>query len=169
MFDFSPDLSFDKNLAFLKEFQGIVQADAAGGFDALFEAGQRVEAGCSTHSRRKYFEAEFSEQEVRNLVLDVYKDLYKIERSIKDKPAAFRLAVQRRKSKPLVKRLRQIIICAKEKFTPAHELTKAINYTLRRWQALTRFLKNPDIAIGRVNDRRGGIRFGECLFPAAFA
>ena len=22
---------------------------------------------------------------------------------------------------------------------------------------------------GRVNDRRGGVRFGECLFPAAFA
>jgi hypothetical protein len=25
------------------------------------------------------------------------------------------------------------------------------------------------VAFGRVNDRRGGIRFGECLFPAAFA
>jgi hypothetical protein len=36
VFDFSEDLSFGRNLEFLKDFKGIVQADAAGGFDALF-------------------------------------------------------------------------------------------------------------------------------------
>ncbi len=147
MFDFSPDLSFDKNLAFLKDFRGIVQADAAGGFDALYTDGQRVEAGCSAHSRRKYFEAEFVEKDVREKVLDVYRELYNIEREIKDKPALFRLAVRRRKSKPLIKLLRKIIIQAKSKFNPTHELMKAINYTLNHWRALTRFLKNPEIAI----------------------
>jgi len=147
MFDFSPDLSFEKNLAFLKHFKGIVQADAAGGFDALFADGQRIEAGCSAHSRRKYFEAEFTEQNVRNSVLDVYKELYNIEREIKNKPADFRLAIRRKKSKPLVKYLRKLIIGAKAKFNPTHELMKAINYTLKHWIALTRFLKNPDIAI----------------------
>lgn len=147
MFDSSPDLSFEKNLAFLRDFKGIVQADAAGGFDALFEDGDRIEAGCSAHSRRKYFEAEFSEQEVRNAVLDVYKGLYTVEREIKEKPPAFRLAMRRKKSKPLVKLLRKIIVRAKAKFHPTHELMKAINYTLNHWRALTRFLKNPDIAI----------------------
>lgn len=147
IFDFSPNLSFEKNLAFLKDFIGIVQADAAGGFDALYEDGNRTEAGCSAHSRRKYFEAEFSEKDVRNAVLDVYKDLYQIEREIKDKPSSFRLAMRRKKSKPLVKLLRQIIVQAKAKFNPTHELMKAINYTLNHWRALTRFLKNPDIAI----------------------
>jgi transposase len=147
MFDYSKDLSFDKNLDFLRDFKGIVQADAAGGFDALYEDGQRIEAGCSAHSRRKYFEAEFTETDIRNAVLDIYRDLYKIERDIKDKPTAFRLAMRRRESKPLVKRLRAIIIRAKVKLTPAHELMKAINYTLKHWLALTRFLKNPDIAI----------------------
>lgn len=154
MFDFSPDLSFDKNLEFLKDFKGIVQADAAGGFDALFEDGQRIEAGCSAHSRRKYFEAEFTETEVRAVVLDIYRDLYNIEREIKDKPAQFRLAMRRRKSKPLMKRLRSVITRAKEKFTPAHELMKAINYTLKHWKALTRFLKNPDIAIDNNESER---------------
>lgn len=147
MFDFSPDLSFDKNLEFLKDFKGIVQADAAGGFDALFEDGQRIEAGCSAHSRRKYFEAEFTETDVRNAVLEVYGGLYRIEREIKDRCADYRLAIRRKKSKPLVKRLRKIIDRAKDQFTPTHELTKAINYTLKHWRALTRFLKNPDIAI----------------------
>ncbi len=147
MFDFSPDLSFAKNLAFLKDFQGIVQADAAGGFDALYQDGKKIEAGCSAHSRRKYFEAEFTEKDVRDTVLDVYRDLYLIEREIKDKSAIFRLAIRRRKSKPLIKLLRKIIVQAKSKFNPTHELMKAINYTLNHWRALTRFLKNPEIAI----------------------
>ncbi|MCC7528989.1 MAG: IS66 family transposase [Candidatus Melainabacteria bacterium] len=147
MFDCSPDLTFDKNLEFLKDFKGIVQADAAGGFDALFEDGQKTEAGCSAHSRRKYFEIEFTEKDICNAVLDIYRDLYKIERDIKDKPPAFRLAMRRKKSKPLVKLLRKIIVRAKEKLNPSHELMKAIKYTLKHWRALTRFLKNPDIAI----------------------
>jgi transposase len=147
MFDFSPDLTFNKNLEFLKDFYGIVQADAAGGFDALYEDGQRTEAGCSAHSRRKYFEIEFTEKDVCNAVLDVYKALYKIERDIKDKPAPVRLAMRRRKSKPLIKLLRKIIVRAQAKLNPSHELMKAINYTLKHWRALTRFLKNPEIAI----------------------
>jgi transposase len=87
-FDYSPNLSFEKNLDFLADFRGIVQLDAAGGFDALFTDGQRIEAGCSAHSRRKYFEAEFSDSCICNIVLDIYRDLYQIEREIKDKSAA---------------------------------------------------------------------------------
>ncbi|CAN5477151.1 hypothetical protein BH10CYA1_BH10CYA1_61960 [soil metagenome] len=147
MYDYSPDLSFAKNLDFLRDFKGIVQADAAGGFDALFEDGTRIEAGCSAHSRRKYFEAEFTEKDVSNAVLKTYGKLYAIERDIKDKPASFRLAMRRKKSKRLVKLLRKIIVQANDKLNPTHELMKAISYTLRHWRALTRFLKNPDIAI----------------------
>ncbi|MEP6468012.1 MAG: IS66 family transposase [Parafilimonas sp.] len=154
LFDFSPDLSFDKNLAFLKDFKGIVQADAAGGFDALFKDGQRIEAGCSAHSRRKYFEAEFTEKVVCNAVLDFYRALYHIEREIKDKPSAFRLAIRRRRSKPLIKLLRKVIVRAKANLHPTHELMKAINYTLNHWLALTRFLKNSDIAIDNNESER---------------
>jgi transposase len=147
MFDFSPDLSFNKNSEFLRDFCGIVQADAAGGFDALFQDGTKTEAGCSAHSRRKYFESPFPEHSLRNTVLDIYTDLYAIEREIKNKPQAVRLAVRRRKSKPLVKLLRKTIVHAKAQLHPTHELMKAVNYTLNHWIALTRFLKNPEIAI----------------------
>jgi transposase len=147
MFDFSPDLSFNKNSEFLKDFNGIVQADAASGFDALFQDGTKTEAGCSAHSRRKYFESPFPEDSIRNNVLDIYSHLYAIERDIKDKPQAVRLAVRRRKSKPLVKLLRKTIVHAKAELHPTHELMKAINYTLKHWLALTRFLKNPEISI----------------------
>jgi transposase len=147
LFDYSPNLSFGKNLEFLKDFCGIVQADAAGGFDALFTDGQRTEAGCSAHSRRRYFEAGLTENTIAPAVLDIYRELDQIERQIKDKPAAFRLAMRRRKSKHLIKLLRKIIVQAKGRLHPTHDLMRAIEYTLKHWRALTRFLKNPDIAI----------------------
>lgn len=147
VFDYSSDLSFNRNLAFLKNYNGIVQADAAGGFDALFEDGSRTEAGCHAHSRRRYFESMFSEQEVCNRVLNIYRELYSIERKIKDAPAAFKLATRRRLSKPLMKELRKVIVLAKQHLHPTHDLMKAITYTLNHWLALTKFLKNPAIAI----------------------
>jgi transposase len=154
MFDYSPNQSFSKNCQFLADFLGIVQADAAGGFDALYEDGKRIEAGCSAHSRRKYFEAEFTDINLSGTVLDIYRDLYIIERQIKDKPAPYRLAMRRRKSKPLTKRLWKIITAAKSTLSPKHELMKAINYTVKHWLALTRFLKNPDIAIDNNESER---------------
>jgi transposase len=154
IFDYSPDLSFDRNLEFLKDFSGIVQADAAGGFDALFEDGQRIEAGCSAHSRRRYFESQFVEPDVCNTVLNIYRELYQIEREILGKPAPFRLAIRRKKSKPLVKSLRKTIINAQSSLHPTHDLMKAISYTLKHWIALTRFLKNPDIAVDNNESER---------------
>lgn len=153
MFDFSPDLSFNKNLEFLQDFNGIVQADA-GGFDALFTDGQRIEAGCHAHSRRKYFEIEFSEKDICNATLSIYCDLYQIECDIKDEPPTFRLAMRRKRSKPLIKELRKIICRVKDNFHPSHDLSKAIAYTLKHWIALTRFLKNPDIAIDNNESER---------------
>lgn len=154
VFDFSKDLSFDRNLNFLKDFEGIVQADAANGFDALFQDARRTEAGCHAHSRRKYFEVEFAESTICNAVLDIYRQLYAIERDIKDKSPEVRLATRRRKSKPLIKRLRKVIVKAKKALTPTNEMMKAIKYTLKNWIALTRFLKNPDIAIDNNESER---------------
>lgn len=147
IFDYSPSLSFDKNKEFLDGFAGTIQADAASGFNALFINSSRIEAGCNAHSRRKYFEAEFTDQEICGAVLEVYRRLYKVESEIRSESPEFRLAMRRRKSKPLVKELRSIVERARDTLNPTHEVMKAVKYTLNHWRALTRFLKNPDIAI----------------------
>ncbi|MFN8658162.1 MAG: transposase [Candidatus Obscuribacterales bacterium] len=103
------------------------------------EDGQRTEAGCSAHSGADTL-TPINSEDIRNTVLDIYRDLYKIEKDIKDQPKEFRLAVRRKKSKPLVKQLRTIISCARTKLNPSHELM-AINYTLNHWLALTGFSK----------------------------
>ena len=140
LFDFSPDQSFDRNKNFLKVFRGIVQADAAGGFDALFEDGTKTEAGCNAHSRRRYFE-------ICEEIIEIYGELYDIERQIKGKSASYRLAVRRRRSKPLTKKLRRKLSELKGSLHPTHPLMEAVAYTLRHWVALHRFLGKPDLEI----------------------
>jgi transposase len=144
-FDYSPSKSFDRNKLFVKDYSGIIQADAAIGFDALFRDGSKTEAGCNAHSRRKFFLC--SELECCEEIIDIYHDLYKIEAEIRNLPPAQKLAIRRRKSKPLVKKLRHRVDALKDTKPPKHLLMKAVRYTLKHWLALTRFLKNPEIEV----------------------
>jgi transposase len=80
VFDFSGDKSFERNKLFFEDFKGIVQADAANGFDAFFADGTKTEAGCNAHARRRFFDCLPVETKVCNEILDLYDQIYKIEK-----------------------------------------------------------------------------------------
>ena len=149
VFDFSPDQSFNRNKAFFEDYSGMVQADAAPGFDAFFKDGSKIEVGCSAHSRRKYYEYLLTDPEDIDCLtaLDIYRELYLIEDVIAKKSPAEKLAIRRRKSKPLVKKLRTLLTGLQGKFPPTNGLMEAVDYTLKHWIALTRFLKNAALDI----------------------
>jgi transposase len=147
VFDFSPDQSFERNKAWFENVTACIQADAARGFDALFKDRSRIEVGCHAHSRRRYFDCLPIEPKLSNIILDIYEDLYAVERDIKGRTAAERLAVRRARSKPLIKKLRSEVASLKARLNPTHPLMSAVDYTLNNWIALTRFLKNPDLDI----------------------
>lgn len=56
----------------------------------------------------------------------------------------------------------------KKRYLPQSSLGKAIDYTLGQWNGLGVFLENGRVEIGRVENRRGGGRLRESLFPAVF-
>lgn len=147
VFEFSPTQSFKKNIDFFKEYAGIIQADAAPGFDALFKDGSKIEAACHAHSRRKYFEHVFLDPIRCNEILDIYRAIYQIEATIRKTPPAVRLATRRRQTKPLLKQLRSKVIALRESLHPSSPLMTAAEYTLSNWIALTRFVKEPDLDI----------------------
>jgi transposase/regulator of replication initiation timing len=147
VFDFSPDQTFDRNKTWFKDFVGCVQADAARGFDALFKDIWRTEVGCHAHSRRRYYDCLPIEPKRCKVILDIYEKLYAVERDIKGKTPAERLAARRSRSKPLIKKLHKKVLALKGTLNPTHALMSAVDYTLNHWIALTRFLKNPDLDI----------------------
>lgn len=149
-FDFSPDLSFDQNKKTLKDYKGFVQADAANGFDELFEENSgRTEVGCNAHSRRKYWKCLVDDayEMICGEILGIYKELYKIEKEMRGKDANLRLSARQEQSKPLAEKLKEKILCLQDSLPPSNPLMKAVNYTLNHWEALIRFLEDPDFEI----------------------
>ena len=147
VFDFSPNKSFARNKEFLKDFKGYVQADAANGFDALFEDGSKIELGCNAHARRRFFECLTVETEICNEILNIYGELYGIEKDIKNKTPEERLLARQTKSQPLMNTLHLKLVALKDTLNPTNPLMEAVNYALNHWLALTRFLDDPDFDI----------------------
>ena len=61
---YSPDRKGEHPRSHLKDFRGILQADAYSGFAVLYESEQIIEASCWAHARRKFFEATAAVQDV---------------------------------------------------------------------------------------------------------
>jgi transposase len=147
VFDYSPNQTFARNIAFFSNFTGFVQADASNGFDALFKDGSKIEIGCNAHARRQADEAKSVEEEHCNQILDIYTEMYKIEEYIADKTPEIRLAYRQMKSKPLTIKLRAKLLFLQNELNPSNPLRDYVDYTLRHWIALTRYLDDPDFEI----------------------
>ncbi|GAC1556036.1 MAG: hypothetical protein NVS2B7_31680 [Herpetosiphon sp.] len=140
------------------------------GFNGLYALGRKpgpvTEAACFAHARRKLFDlAKVAKAPIAMEAVQKIDVLFSIEREINGKPAAERLAVRQGRLRPLVDDLRVWLVAQRAKLSPRSELAKAITYSLKRWDALTRFLDDGRIcltnnaaeralravALGRVN------------------
>ena len=68
--------------------------------------------------------------------------LFDIERAINGRPAADRLAARQELSAPLMAELHAWLTGLRALLSRNHDLTRAINYMQRRWEAFTRFLED---------------------------
>lgn len=73
--------------------------------------------------------------------------LFDVERGINGKDAAERLAVRQELSVPLMAELHAWLTAQLARLSRNHDLAKAINYMLRRWDAFTRFLDDGRICL----------------------
>ena len=136
----------------LAGFSGIMQADAYAGFNSLYasdrKTGPIVEAGCWAHARRKLFDlAKVAKAPIAIEAVTKIDMLFAIEREINGKTATERLIVRQEHLRHLVDDLQIWLIEQRAKLWPRSELAKAITYSLKRWDALTRFLDDGRICM----------------------
>lgn len=160
---YSKDRKAEHPLAHLDGFTGILQADAYGGYNPLFEAdrdpGPAIPAFCWAHARRKFFTLADLETKARKgkrgppvapLAVEAVRRidaLFAIERSINGLPPDERLAVRRDQAAPLVAEL-EAWLCDKRAGLSRHaDTAKAMDYMLKRWEAFTRFLEDGRICL----------------------
>ncbi len=136
----------------LAGYAGILQADAYGGFNRLYDPKRSpapiIEAACWSHGRRKFFvladvaKAPLAIEAVRRI-----DAIFAIEGEINGRPAAQRLAVRTTRIAPLVAELESRMRVERARLSRHADLAKAMDYILKRWDAFTRFLGDGRICL----------------------
>jgi transposase len=147
----------------LKDFAGVLQADAYAGYNALYDPkrapGPVVDALCWSHGRRKFFVlADIAATAKRGkeatpispLALEAVRRidrLFDIERAINGRNANERLAARRELSAPLVADLETWMRTERARLSRHNAVAKAIDYMLKRWDGFTRFLSDGRVCL----------------------
>jgi transposase len=124
---------------FLSGWQGHLMVDDFAGYKALFTQGV-IELGCLAHARRKFFDLHAaSGSPIALEALNRIGALYEIEARGKDLDVAARTQLRQDEALPLLQSLHDWLL--KTRATVAHGggTAKAIDYSLRRWTALSRY------------------------------
>jgi hypothetical protein len=115
------------------------------------------------HARRKCYDLHTSYKDEVNYILSELQKVYIVDREAKELPANERLEMHLKLSKPTLDSLHQWMQdqFTERKVEPNSPLGKAINYSLKRWSELTRFLDIPGIPLSN-SDTEQAIKWPIC-------
>jgi transposase len=154
VFDFTLDRGRDGPKRFLKEYTEVLLADAYGGYNGVVAGNGITRAGCWSHARRKFVDAEKSSPEIARDAVALLNALFAVERQGKDVSVAERLELRQKQSVPILAELHRKLLIWKEQLLPKHPMAEAVNYTLNQWEALNVFTTDGPVAIdNNVSER----------------
>ena len=165
LFHFSRDREMAHPNRHLAGWQGVLQADAYGGYNDLYrgdrDPGPVLSALCWSHARRKFFElADIKENarqkkpahDISPVALEAVKKIdaiFDIERQINGLDIASRLDARHRLVRPLVEDLHDWMRAEQGTMSKHNPVAKAISYMFKkdRWNAFTLFLEDGRICL----------------------
>jgi transposase len=146
VFDATPTHEGDGPAAFLAPFQGVLQADAYSGYDALYQSGRVIEIGCWAHVRRGFVEA-FMIDTTAALMIALIQQLYQVEQAAADLDPDARRALRQEQSAPLLVKIDAERQALARTVLPKSPLGEAVRYLTNQWAALQRFVDDGRLAI----------------------
>jgi transposase len=154
---FSPDRRGEHPARHLADFTGFLHADGYAGFEALYDPPMTdqglsanvaiTEVACWAHCRRKFFDVWDSKKSpVANEAIDRIAAFYVVEDKARFAPAAERL-MHRAETAPLLISFFEWAGKVVTRLSAKSELAEAFRYTLKRRDALSRFLTDARLEI----------------------
>jgi transposase len=159
----SRDRRHEHPVRHLQGFSGILQADAYGGYNELYDAsrvqGPVTSALCWAHARRQFFElADIAANARRGrqaaaispVALEAVRRidaLFGIERGINGQSAEERMRVRREQSAPLLAMLEAWLREQRARLSNSSAVAKPIDYMLKRWDRFARFIDDGRICL----------------------
>lgn len=150
---YSADRKGERPRLHLEGFSGYLHADAFAGYEALYRPqGNKppriTHVACMAHARRKLFEVfEKTGSPIAEEGLRRIQELYTIEADIKGKPADLRRTVRQTRSQPLLDAFNAWAMAQRRRLSGKAPLGKALQYSLSRWDALTRYVEDGRLSI----------------------
>ena len=181
-FAYTPDRKGIHPQEHLKDFAGILQADAYAGFGAVYESGEVKEAACWAHARRKFYDLHVARPSaVTQEALERIGALYAIEAEIRGKPPDERRQVRQARAQPLLASLEAWLRTTLAMLSRKSDTAQAILYALNRWNSFVRYMDDGRIeidnsaaeralrgvALGRRNYLFAGADSGGVMVPRA--
>ncbi|MBA9859925.1 IS66 family transposase [Ralstonia insidiosa] len=162
-FAYTPDRKGIHPQQHLASFSGTLQADAYGGYQAIYETGRVVEAACWAHARRQFYELHAARPNALNTgALERIGALYKVEEAIRGKPPDERRAYRQTHAKPLLDQLHAWLSATLQTLSRKSDTSRAILYAMNRWEALTRYCDDGRLEIDNLPVERAlrGVAIG---------
>lgn len=147
VYDFTEGRSGEHARQFLGDWKGNLVCDDYGGYKASFAQGV-TEVGCMAHARRKFFDLHANNKSpLAQQALGYFGALYELERQIQELDHESRRRIRQERSKPIVDALHTWMRAQRERVPEGSATAKALDYSLKRWVALTRYLDDGALPI----------------------
>lgn len=125
-----------------KGFEGTLQTDCYAGYNPVLLPDKVVRLACLAHIRRKFIEATKSAPAECNHVVALIAKLYQIEKIAKDYTPEKRKALRDKHATPILEMLEKYLRQIQLSTLPKAPVQEAINYTLKQWPEVLRYLED---------------------------
>jgi transposase len=148
LYQYHSSRSAEVAASFLRDFKGYIQTDGYQGYDFLDELEGVIHLGCWAHARRKFMEVTKAAGKGKtgsaDVALTYIGKLYTLEKNVRlNKLSPKEIYRERQqKSKPILEEFRDWLFERTNKTPPKGLLGKAINYTLKQWDRLVRYIED---------------------------
>ena len=147
VYDFSPSRAGEHARNFLGTWNGKLVCDDFAGYKASFELGI-TEIGCMAHARRKFFDLHIANKsQLAEQALHSIGGLYEVERNAKEMSDEDRWRLRQETAVPIAEKLHEWMLAQRELVPEGSATAKALDYSLKRWIALTRYLEDGAVPI----------------------
>ena len=150
---YSPDRKGERPRDHLAGYEGFLHTDAYSGYESLYrsqdgQAPKIIQVACMAHARRYFFDVhDATKSPVAEEALRRIQELYAIEAEIRGRPAGLRHAERQARAVPLLASFKTWAEAEHRRLSSKTTLGRALQYSLSRWEALTRYTTDGRLAI----------------------
>jgi transposase len=145
-FQYSSNRKGEHPARHLKDFRGILQADAFAGYNQLYEDGRIVEAACWSHARRKFWDIHERQHKLAGTLahaaLQRIAAIFAVEADIQGQPPDQRMRARQLRTRPQLDALHAWLNATLSQLSARSPMALAIGYALSNWRALVCFVQD---------------------------